>query len=165
MGNIALPESVKFAKVSFGTTIGVNSVGGHDLKLMLGPKEIALLLSFRLVCPSGLNNNFQFTWVLYRKSLPAPLTLVDIGTIGFARKDDIFAVGVLQMRTEAGSGYVGGPTDDFTFPYPLVVVRNPALWIRNIDGGADEPIMAILYYLVQKVTDEELAKLMVKDHA
>lgn len=166
MSKIALPETVKFAKIGYVCTADANTVDGRDFKLMLGPKEIALLLSIRVFIDFAPITDGEAVWALYRKSLPAALTQDDMGATPhfWAEKDDICAYGCVRYKGEPGGGNAGNQMDDYVFPHPLVVIRNPALWIINRQGSSF-PHFAMLYYLTRTVTDEDLAKLMVKDHA
>lgn len=163
MAGVKLSETVKFAKISISTLTQMNSMTGEEFALNLGPQDIALLLSLRLIIPSSSTTSVKFIWGLYRKSLPAALLAADLYPPDFQEKDDICAIGGYEKIVVAES-FKGLDMDDFLFPRPLVVIRNPTLWIRNMLGGI-HPILGMLYYITQGASDVDLAKLMVKDHA
>ena len=156
MGKLTLPESVKTCRTGIETT---TSKTGSPFPMTLGTDEIAILLSFyywwRGVVAAG-NNVINIG--LWRKtdtdSPSAGLTIDHTDMVWNLCENINF---VTESVKQSGKEHV-------ILPYPLVLIRAPRLEAYRSTFTAVAVEMR-LFYFIEKVTDEELAKLMVKDHA
>ena len=149
-----LPETVKiaWAELSLDT-----SISGSPFPLHLGVNEVAILLSFYYHWRggSGVGDN--------------------LASVGIWRKTDTDPTGIFIAHTDMiwtlseGNRFIAESVwqsgkEHVILPWPLVLIRAPRLvGLREIFTSVTVDMR--LFYIIQKVSDEELAKLMVKDHA
>lgn len=148
---MGLPETVKIEKVSLtcdGNVVTAKADWG------IGPKEVAVLLAVRFIVDT-LPDNAVWFWALNRKSQGQPSEITMAETAGLT---DIIAGGGGSTLTKVGQFCAA---EDFTFPYPVILLRPSQIMVEGTTGIT---CGAYLYYLVERVSDEDLAKLMVKDH-
>jgi len=152
-----LPESVKVALATF---VPDATVTGDTFDMNLGINEVAVMLSlyywWKGVPAAGGNFCRMAIW---RKSDEK----YDPAGLVFNRHTDIIwdLMEIYNFVTESvwcgGKGHV-------IFPWPVILIRPPRL-LAQVALMTTPIVSARIYYLIQKVSDEELAKLMVKDHA
>lgn len=155
---IALPETVKRAQITIFSS-GAGSQDQKKLPIKPGDKEVAILLGcqFTLV---GSNISFFYRTGIYKKSDVTPA--MSGGYTDFDSNEHwIYVQPDVQVPSVAGSRAIRW---QFFFPYPIVLLRPPQWCGYAIDDTGGWRATCLAYYLLQKVTDEQLAKLMVKDH-
>ena len=157
MGKIALPESVKTGKVTIYSS-GAGSSDHKKLPILPGEDEVAILLGCQFTVV-GSAASFFFRNGIFKKSEEVP------DLTGFAKYDPnehwIYLQPDIQIPSVAGSRAV---VWTFFFPYPVVLIRPPQFSGYAVDDTGSWRMTCLAYYLLQNVTDEQLAKLMVKDH-
>lgn len=152
-----MPESVKVARVGF--TPG-GTLGGETFPMIMGDDEVVVLMSldywWRGTLAAGENRVEMGLW---RKSDEAN----DPPLVPFIEHTDMIwgTVVSIDFTTES---HANSGKDHIVFPWPMVLIRPPRFLARVLvlTGSLIE---ARLYYHTRKVTDIELARLMVKDHA
>lgn len=152
MGNIVLPESVKVAKVKRPIT-SASTLYYDEIPIKPNLDEIALLLGIKwIVYNSGANTVYCLLW---KKSAPKTDSL--ILTSNFYSED------VIDYHLIAVAG-VNSDVKQYALPYPLVLLRCPQLVTYASVGSTTGTVTVVCWYVTQKVSKEELARLMVKDH-
>jgi len=163
MAKRALPESVKIDTVAL-TLAATGNVYQAKLNLALGRNEVAVLLGTRAILGlAGASSSLAARWALWKKSdadwpIGGLLTPAEL-----AAETDIVASGVLTNLLTTSGRSAGPLSEDFLFPFPLVVIRPPQFIAETIVGTSYELGLHV-YYLIQEVDDKTLAKLLVKDH-
>jgi len=153
MGN-QLPETVKIARADLA---GVTALVGTPFPMNLGVNEVAILLSF------------------YWSAIGTPVAGTNLGYIGLWRKTDADPAAIMVVHTDmiwslrvqilhVAETVRSSWHEHVILPWPLILIRAPRL-IGLSDTFTAVTIQMRLFYTIQKVSDEELAKLMVKDHA
>lgn len=149
-----MPESVKMASARLSLDTGVTGV---VFPLRLGMNEVAVLLSLYYagyMLPTAGYNVLMFG--LWRKSDTDPPAMESDHT------DMLWeTVDSRQYTTESLSFTV---REHVIFPQPLALLRAPRLVGTRLNTTAAYINMR-LFYFNRTVSDEELARLMVKDHA
>lgn len=152
------PASVKVAWWEFNP--GGSGYGTAKLPLEIGHNQVAVLLAIQAQVLNNSSSPTQGALWLYRRGeveaddLPAAWYGYgggwqhDKGVIDFTR-------GSLPANSSDAAYKV--------YPYPVILIRSPAV-VYSIGGSQLKPSMG-LWYVLQNVTDKELAELMVKDHA
>ncbi|MBA7678312.1 hypothetical protein ES703_86585 [subsurface metagenome] len=152
---MALPESVKTSRVSIAAD---TSMGGVPFPMHLGDNEVAVLLSiwyFWYGAPTAASNIVYFG--LWRK------TDSDPSAMGTAHTDMLWRLSEHVLSAVGGTVRTSGK-GHVILPWPLILIRPPRL-VGLRAAFASATVDMQLFYTIQKVSDEELAKLMVKDHA
>lgn len=154
-----LPETIRVEKVGGASIIGITSL---PIQWGMGKKEVAILLGVRFVIDElgGAINDAYLRWALDRKSEGAPGSLLLEDTQDLTHI--ICGGGAVGVVVVEGATF-GFMTEDFIFPYPVVLIRPSQIHLESAYNGIK--CGAYLYYVTQTVSDEQLAKLMVKDHA
>ena len=156
-----LPEIVRVARVGVTT---INGMVAAPVKLAVGKDEVAVLLAvrFKIDDMSGGVNDATLRWCIYRKSEgdPPEGSLI---TQDIQDNDDIIAGGGFYAVLVTSGAVFGTLTEDFVFPYPVVLVRPCQVLFETSYVGIQCGMY--LYYLRQKIGDDDLTKLLVKDHA
>ena len=153
MAQVALPESVKIARAQLNLD---TSLEGAKFPVYLGDDEVAVLLSIYYYWSMAATAGFNVAqFGLWRKTDTDPAAMESDHT-------DMIWEGVSALSYVTESLQLSG-SEHIILPWPLILVRAPRLVGLRI--GAIAAVYMRLYYLIQKVSDEELAKLMVKDHA
>jgi len=153
-----MPESVKSMWVGIPLANPGTSDRRFDIKL--GCKEVIVALAI------------DYSWI------GSPTIGTDVVAAALWRKSDTIPAGTIWdnadspdmvwNRTEAlnvvAESIRAGFADHIAFPRPIALIRPPRLWVETqvVTGVTYE---ARLYYLIREINDEDLAKLMVKDHA
>lgn len=154
-----MPESVKVLTLA-GRTENTQ-VGSTRIDWALGRNEIAIMLGIRVVFQNDIGLDNDLNWAIFRKSeAEPPPTLILYAQQALS---DFVAGGRIATDISGPGLNALNCSDDFLFPYPLVLIR-PSQFLTESKSSLVEWV-AYLYYLTQEVTDEQLAKLMVKDHA
>ncbi|MBA7687601.1 hypothetical protein ES703_96065 [subsurface metagenome] len=149
----ALPESVKMVRAQLSLD---TSMGGVKFPIHLGDDEVAVLLSLYWYWSMAATAGYNIVQLgLWRKTDTDPAAMESEHT-------DMIWEGVSALSYVTESLQLSG-SEHIILPWPLILVRAPRLVGLRI--GAIAAVYMRLYYLIQKVSDEELAKLMVKDHA
>jgi len=153
-----MPESVKWVAVHqyIATPTGET---GFAFNLKLADDEVMMLLALHYwwsgVLAAG---NGSVTLALWRKTDTDPSNVFDEDD----SPDMIWSEKHgLKWVTES---LVASKARDITFPWPIVLIRPP----RAIIGTGLFTAMRVtmrLYYTLREVREEDLARLMVKDHA
>lgn len=160
MGKLYLPETVKVAHWYLAVSTGVVVSRAQIQGMGIGKNEVAILLGLKWIIDSDLSGvNFVLRMALWRKSDVA-WQYGNLQQLNIQYEKDI----VWSMKTtRLDLNSMGKEEDTFIFPYPVVLIRKP-----QIIGHASLAAVTtggFLYYVTEQVTDEQLAKLMVKDHA
>lgn len=155
-------ESVKVALVSESFAAG-NTVYAHKLPVALGDLEVVVLLGIRVVGHMGLNDSALWTWAVWRKS-DRDWPHASLAGNYLEQEADIVAHGTLAHEFLTSGRTLGPVVDDFVFPYPLVLIRPPQ-WLAYSVSYSGVILSAAFYYVTQKVSRDEMTRLMVKDHA
>ena len=151
-----LSETVKMTRI--GVVLASPGAEGYAFNINIASDEIMVLQSlyhwWTGTFVAGINTA-EFT--LWRKTDSNP------PGYGFDDSPDIvwhtrYKINfVTESINQGNDGYI-------TFPSPLVLIRPPRLYVRTTTmTGANLEMR--LYYILRKVSDIDLAKLMVKDHA
>lgn len=170
MAKINIPDSVKVL-VAGKEPLSTN-VDTIPLKFNVGRDEIIVLLQVNVIgnVPS-LHTPIHHRWAIWKKS-DEEWPQDNLNITDLAKESDIIAGGEYQKTYQAlgeqdgvsaaGPGVVG---DKVLFPYPVIMIRNPQFLFEPVGSYQTHHIGVICYYLIEKVTNETLARLMVKDHA
>jgi len=154
---------------------GLDTAGKETerIPLGIGESEVAIILAsyIRLYAKNMSNANVRARMWLYRKdtegSNKATGWYQDSENDGGAWTDDpaVFDMFGTTMAFAAGTGDVGSLSDHLykVYPFPVVLIRDPS-YLFYADIGAVYYEVG-LWYVRDKVSDKELAELMVKDHA
>lgn len=133
------------------------AVKGVKFDINLGNNEViileALYYSHNMVPAVGMNAT---SLGLYRKSEKLPVTIFsnNDSDLIWSNKD----VGKFVVETMKVSW-----SEMIYFPLGFTLIRPPQL-LGQFTGGASDGIMMRLYYRIKKISDAEMAKLMLKDH-
>lgn len=154
-----LPASVKVEKVGFAAK-GLESA---PIEWAMGKNEVAILLAVRFVADfmKDAADDVNIRWVLDRKSDFVPDNLLLANT--YMNTHFVAGGGMVAVLVTEG-GLFNRTSEDFVFPYPLIMVR-PSQFHVEVSGEVTVYCGAYLYYLTQRVSDEQLAGLLVKNHA
>lgn len=159
---MALPETIKVAKC--GYPAGVPAGPGLTyipVPVQMGPQEVALLHALQWIIATAAPNADSLQSVLWRKSLPAQKA-----NLLTTWREDTDVIDYYATENYWGSdvGY-GDPYKQIykVLPRPLLLIRPPQL--VAVSATANTSVNLWLWYTVITVTDEELARLMIKDHA
>lgn len=157
----SLPETVKVEKVG-GISVG-SDVESARIEWGMGKNDVVVLLAIRFIMDEVLSStSMRMIWSLFRKSdadPPASILMADT----FGNSDIVAGGGIAYPLLTGVAATLNTMSEDFLFPYPMMLIRPSQFLVQgnvaSINWGA------YLYYLIERVTDETLAKLMVKDHA
>jgi len=152
------PETVRVAK-AFVAVKGITTLNYATIKMGLGEDEVALLLASKWIMQNNLASGL---WAyLWKRSFP---NIDDRIPARWAEDTNIIDIDqtTLSTLTEVGS-YEDKKTRYIQYPYPFVLIRDPQL-VGYSDTDDQTLVSILLYYVIVKVTDKELAELMVKDH-
>lgn len=153
-----LPETIKSIIAVYSAIEAVKV--GKRFELALGPNEVMVVLAidynFHGTVAAG---NNVIRWGLWRKTdaLPAGSIHALAGSQDMIFSRISSAEFVTESLASSGDGFI-------TLPWPLVLIRPPQLLYRTSDY-ATMSLMVRLWYVLHEVSNDELAKLMVKDHA
>lgn len=152
MSKIALPETVKVAKCSVVNT-GVGTIHYTEIPIKPGEDEVALLLASKWLSYNvAANYNHGLIW---KKSAPK----TDAGIFASQSEDIIDRMLHANLAVPDQISQI-----EYTvYPYPVVLLRAPQLVSYGTTDG-NGVFYLFCWYVIQKVTDKALAKLMVKDH-
>ncbi|MBA7682112.1 hypothetical protein ES703_90458 [subsurface metagenome] len=154
MVKISLPESVKIARVELPLDLALS---GSPFPVNMGHDEIMVLLS--LYCTWEMTATAGYDIVrfgLWRKSDTDPVAMRTDHT------DMIWETSDVRLFVTESMAF--SSREHIVFPHPLVLIRPPRLvGLRVQTAGAHVDMR--LYHIIRKVSSDELAKLMVKDHA
>lgn len=134
------------------------AVAGVPFGLKLGDKEVMAVWSMYYWAILGLAAGASQVWMgLWRKTDSNP------ETADWTRKSDFLWDRICSHHFITES-LEADDSEQVGFDPPLVLIRAPRLVARR-STAASGTVKMRLYYTIEKVTDEELARLMVKDHA
>jgi len=149
-----LPESVKIARARLSLDV---SLAGVPFPLNLGTNEVAILLSFYYhwfgVATAAANTIYMGIWKKTDTNPPV---------ISTSHTDMIW--NLIETLTFVTESLKQSGKEHVILPQPLVLVRAPRL-VGFHASFTSATLEMRLFYRIQRVSDEELAKLMVKDHA
>ncbi|MBA7681229.1 hypothetical protein ES703_89566 [subsurface metagenome] len=157
MDRIQLPASVKVAKSSINCT---NAIVYDEIPIYPGEKEVALLLATNWLLVSPVANRLE--GLIWKKAHPA--VKANIFTQYVQEEDVIDYEQTFIISTTAEGIWQGSIGRYKAYPQPLVLIRPPQLVTIGLVMTSGI-VVVTCYYVFQRVTDEQLAKLMVKDHA
>lgn len=154
----SMPESVKWTEIH-----GLIATPGDEntpYKVKLGGDEVMILLGIHYWWHGTLTAAANAVHMgLWRKTDSDPPTNV------YADGDSPDMVWSEEYVSEfVTESLVASKARDITFPRPIVLVRAPRA-IFSMAALANVYYSMRLYYLLSEVSDVDLAKLMVKDHA
>ncbi len=153
-----MPESVKSVRV--GTNAVQAVMKGFKFEVLIAPDEVMILLAIDYWYHQANAVGVNIVEIgLWRKSdTDCHNTIFD----GCSSPDMVFS----RMTSDlaVAESIKMGDSAFITLPWPLVLIRPPRLMLKTTN------ITALLldfrlWYLLRKVNDVDLAKLMVKDHA
>ena len=157
----------KFETVKVASTIAYPAAGGvsyHDIPIKPGKGQVALLLAAQMAFAPDTTgaNNFTKGWI-WRKSPPNVSVLFGLSTALWISDPDI--IDFLPCYNEIITQGVAprAAVSYKVYPYPVVLIRQPQFVVATFSG--DTEVSCICWYMLQSVTDKEMTKLMVKDHA
>lgn len=157
-------------KVALAGGVTISSAKQVKIPIALGDLEVALLHKIRVVCDQSQSASaWVMNWALWRKSDADYTAGKEIRVINVAEHGDFIAAGSImnQYNLQGAAGLAQGRynlSDDFTFPKPMVVIRPPQILVKTA-GTSGFIFGVLLYYTTLEVSKDELARLMVKDHA
>ena len=151
---MGLPETVKISRQEL---VSVTTKVGTPFPMNLGPNEVIVLLSFYWNIIGSMNAGVNIGYMgLWRKTDSNPPAMVTGHT------DMIWSIRVQNYFTT--ESVISSWNEHVILPWPLVLIRPPRLiGLATVMTGVSMEMR--LFHIIQEVTDEELAKLMVKDHA
>ena len=168
MAKIALPEQVRIAKNRV-VIAAASTLQYEEIPMEMGEDEVALLLAYQMIFEDITpleGAHYRTEAYIWRKSQPKTYPTIrshwaeDSDTITFDVHDFIYQGYGVPHPVFSKSWYK-------VLPYPVVLIRPPSL-ISYATGDPEPPtgmrVYSLCWYVLQKVTDEQLAKLMVKDH-
>lgn len=156
MGKQKLIESVKVSR-AFVINTAAEQIAAK-FKINMGRNEVVILLAYYLQVVFSAAAQTIFGGI-YRKS---EVVDSDPGTTE-AVEDENW---VHWASWAAGlAAFTGNTTQKeyFQLPYPMVLIRPPQLVMDN-QQAASVSMNGTLYYVTERLSDIEIAKLMVKDH-
>lgn len=155
---MTMPESVK---TSYQVIIQAapSPKEGSPFQILIGHDEVMVLLGLHYFWTMGFGAGNNVVDIgLWRKTDTDPTRSIPEET-----GDDMIwsEEATVLFVTESISS---SEHREFIFPKPLVLIRAPRLmWRYTV--GTDFVLGMRLYYELREVTEVELAKLMIKDHA
>lgn len=162
MGKLNISQQVRVASLSIATTAAAQSA---SLPLLVGDDEVGLLLAskFQVISYAAQVNDARA--MLYRKTDNLPDLTVFADPDGVWQGDssvmDVWACRFDTQRTAEGIDQTRWIYE--VYPSPFIFIRQPSLIF--VGSAANVFIALTLWYVLEEVTDAELAQLMVKDHA
>lgn len=162
MGKLSIPETVKVAKRSIKLASS-STLEACQIPIGLGENEIAIVLGAYM----SLRGSYSapgYMW-LYKKSEERLPTEDDwyAENGGWQEDDAVFDYMKIYLDDITAVGLYDRQKDVYkVYPYPLVIIRDPSMLAY---GAATVSVTAMIWYMIQQVTDAELTQLMVKDHA
>lgn len=156
-----LPEQVLTAKCGSGL-LGAFAEKALLVPIDLGELEIALLLAYDLqfIMPPNIGNARASAY-LTRETMPLDTDTGDVIARWATLKSVIIAQGV--VTNDAGNAGALDRCFYRVLPYPVILIRPPTIVVEG--NNAAIALNVILWYVRQEVTRDQLAHLMVKDHA
>lgn len=161
MASLDLSETVKWSEVHGYQALPTGALEGHAFDVKLGDNEVMILKAmhywwYGLLQP-GINVGHFGLW---RKTDSDPPANVWVS----GAKTDMVWHGLAGVLYAVGQSIRATEGETITFPDPLVLIRPPRLvMIMELVQAVNWSMR--IYYVLRKVSDEQLAKLMVKDHA
>ncbi|KKL89745.1 hypothetical protein LCGC14_1911620 [marine sediment metagenome] len=155
-----MPESVKVARA--GHVIATpTTIAGEKFDIKIGPDEIMVLLAFHWwwraeLGAAGVGDVVMGLWRKSETMPPGNDCFEESPDMIWAQTDTIFTTAVGQDDL-SNAAYI-------TLPWPLTLIRPPQFVMRTTRLLNIRAEMR-LYYLLREISNVDLAKLMVKDHA
>lgn len=157
-----LPETVKWTEEHGFFGVGAGAIAGYPFDIKIGPKEVMILMGLHYWWYGTLQIGDNVAHLgLWRKTDSDPSATV---WSSGAFQDMMWHRVTCISEGAAGESVVSGDAAEITFPYPIVLIRSPRALIE-VQTVINVAWSMRLYYLLREVSNEELAKLMVKDHA
>jgi len=157
-------ETVKVAHVSSGPSIADDHY--YPIPIKPGKGQIALLLAAQLLCMPDVAgaSNYTEMWI-WRKSFPQEdARIFGANNILWPTDPDVLDYhGHFDTFNTAVGAANRGSFNYKVYPYPIVLIRQPQMVVNVFSG--DTFVVGSFWYMLKSVTDKELTKLMVKDHA
>lgn len=150
-------DRLRVAKASIDCT---NALVYSQIPILPGEDEVALLLATNWLLVNTVANRIEA--LIWRKAHPA--TKGNIFAQFVIEEDVIDYEQNFMVSTTAAGEWQGTVARYKVYPQPLVLIRPPQLVTVGLVGTSGL-VVVTCYYTLQRVTDEQLAKLMVKDHA
>lgn len=149
-----IKESVKISRLAH--TPGA-LISGLPFAMNMGKNEVILLMALDFSWSGiGAAGENIISVGLWKKTDTDPVTVI-------TDHSDMIWTRVIRVKHVAES--IGTSGSEFlVFPAPLVLIRAPRIVGTSAVFTSPQTIMRI-HYKILKVTDKDLAELMVKDHA
>lgn len=160
---LSLPQQVIIARRAIAI-VGASTLEAYEIPLGLGEDEVAIVLAAKLAHRGASTAHVQ-QWLSRRSTKKIPTDLTWANEAGSWQDDGSVFDWFASFKTEhTAVGVENRSCEEYkVYPYPIVLIRDPSMLVFS--NMATVLCTVILYYLIEKVTNEQLAKLMVKDHA
>jgi hypothetical protein len=138
--------------------LGSPTIVGEKFNLNVGDKEVIEVRSlYCYMAVMGLTAGCNSVYLgLYRKSEKLPKN------IGY--KDDGDMIWSTRWQRHFVTESVGSSKSEYIiFPKPIILLRPPQL-VHQYNNFVSVVVQMRLYYTIKKLSSQELAKLMIKDH-
>lgn len=166
---MGLPDTVKIAK-AYKKLAATTEY--EDFEIELGMNEVAVILASQFNVHQATGNNAEVDAWIWQRTFPSEVPTdwsdADVpGWIEDSRVIDYFKWGRHYTIAGATYGFESNIANNYykVYPYPQVCVRSPQLVTLCNNASALVKLSCMIWYLIEKVSDKELAKLMVKNHA
>jgi len=168
MANRGVLESVKVARYGVTVNQADTDVYTEHLPVNPGPDEVIVLLGHRVVLlPAAVTGFLLGSYLIWRKTdIEWPEAAISMA--GAALSDDVISGGSMCVSGHDGVNTNFGTwwfNDDVIYPYPVVLTRPPQVVYQAYVNEIGFDFGVLMYYLTERVSREELTRLMVKDHA
>jgi hypothetical protein len=160
---ISVPQQVSVARVEV-LAAASNTLEGYEIPMGLGEKQVAIVLASKLCIRAGDGTDSNRIWLIRKSEENISTVATWPNEAGTWQQDPSVFDHLKAFRTALTSVGINDKIDREykVYPYPVVLIRNPTMVIYGAQGRA---FTAILWYMLEDVTNAELAQLMVKDHA
>lgn len=131
------------------------------IPVSLGSDEVGLLMASNIqVDQQTAGSNYVKSWI-YKKSEKVP-TKTDWINTGWLSDDSVMDYSLYRQVQATAVGFgITSSRDYKVYPEPLIFIRPPSL----LTYGGAAYLELFLWFKTVKMTKEQIAKLMVKDHA
>lgn len=155
-----LPETLKVAKCGYPTGVPSANPVYIPVPIQIGPMEVALLHASQWIIATVAPNSDSLQSVLWRKSAPATKATI----LTTWREDtDVIDYYAISNEWTTAVGYSDSYKQMYkNFPHPLVIIRPPQLVAQSV--AAQTSVNLWLWYTTRRVSEAQMAELMVKDH-
>jgi len=153
-----LPQQIQIAKV-LATIPVIDTLYYYPVPLGLSgaANEVAIVEAYEIgiaVTPGAVDTLQAWIW---RKSIPNVKPTLEAT---WPEDSDVLDYWIYSVLATEGDPMV---TSYKLLPRPLILIRDPQFVVSNV--GLESWAFLKVYYTLAKVSDADLAQLMVKDHA